>query len=244
MTVLIDSCPSGVLPNSHAICLLSGGLDSVTVLHCVDHYPGIQSITAVSFNYSQRHSCELECAAFQVRQCRKVERHLFFDTPMPSAAASALTNADVPLRRNCLGNEMADGIPASYVPGRNIIFLSLAASLADMPDNPADVIALGVNQLDYSGYPDCRGEFLHSFQAAIRAGTRRSQLQIWAPLLYRSKVDIIRLGLSLGVDYGMTSSCYSPNEKGQACGTCDSCVLRQAAFKTLGMVDPRQYVTG
>jgi 7-cyano-7-deazaguanine synthase len=198
-----------------AVVLLSGGLDSATVLALAVQESS--SVLALSFRYGQRHSVELECAAQQA--ARWGVQHRVSDIPL--IAGSALTDGDA---------TVSSGIPATYVPARNTLFLAFALSIAEAMG--AD-IWIGVNALDYSGYPDCRPEFVRAFQAlanlATRVGIEGHSPQVRAPLQHMTKTGIIRLGLRLGVDYAATSSCYFPVGS-QACGQCDSCRIRLAAF--------------
>lgn len=223
---------------SRAIVLLSGGLDSATAL-AIARDRGCEPI-ALSFRYGQRHAIEIE-AARRVAAAGGASAHLLIDIDLRVFGGSALTAAiDVPKDRD----PSAPGIPITYVPARNTIFLSYALALAEV--RGADHIFIGVNAVDYSGYPDCRPEYLDAFERmarlATRAGVEGRPLSISAPLLHRSKVDIIRQGLRLGVDYGLTRSCYDPDADGRGCRRCDSCRIRLAAFAELRMADPAPYV--
>lgn len=220
-----------------AIVLLSGGLDSATTL-AIAREQGF-STHALSFAYGQRHACELEAAQKIAAQLGAVE-HLQIDIDLRVFGGSALTaNIDVPKDRELETNE----IPITYVPARNTIFLAYALALAEV--RGAIDLFIGVNAVDYSGYPDCRPEYIAAFQEMARQGTKvgahGAQIQIHTPLIDLTKRDIIARGLSLGVDYGLTRSCYDPDEQGRACGHCDSCLLRLAAFKELGQTDPAPY---
>ena len=223
-----------------AVVLLSGGLDSTTVL-AVAKNEGFAPY-ALSFRYGQRHETELEAAA-RVAKAMGVEQHLTASVDLTLFGGSALTaSIDVPKHRS--DSEMADGIPVTYVPARNTVFLSLALAWAEVLE--ADDIFIGVNALDYSGYPDCRPEFVRAYEQMANLATKaavegRQHIQIHAPLMELTKEGIIRLGVSLGVDYGLTHSCYDPDEYDRACGTCDSCVLRQRGFQAAGLVDPVAY---
>ncbi|MDE1942717.1 MAG: 7-cyano-7-deazaguanine synthase QueC [Betaproteobacteria bacterium] len=219
-----------------AVILLSGGLDSTTVLALAQE-AGYDAY-AMSFNYGQRHVLELERARV-IAQAAGVSGHTVVDFDLRTIGGSALTSAiEVPKDR--LLDELEQGIPVTYVPARNTIFLSFALAWAEVLQ--ARDIFIGVNALDYSGYPDCRPEYIRSYEAmanlATRAGVEGGHLTIHAPLITLSKADIIREGLRLGVDYSLTSSCYDPGEDGRPCGHCDSCQLRAKGFKEAGVPDP------
>jgi len=221
-----------------AIVLLSGGLDSATVL-AVAQSEGFEPL-ALSFRYGQRHSIELEAAA-NVAAAAGVREHLIVDIDPRVFAGSALTtDAAVPKDREPAGT---GEIPITYVPARNTIFLSHALALAEVRD-AADIF-IGVNAVDYSGYPDCRPEYIAAFQQmadlATRAGVEGHPVRIHTPLINLAKDRIIARGLELGVDYGLTRSCYDPDAAGRACGHCESCRLRLAAFARLGREDPAPY---
>lgn len=223
------------MPNTKkAVVLLSGGLDSVTCL-AVAKSRGFE-VHALSFDYGQRHIVELECARRSAEKIGVEKLHVIkFD--LRSWGASALTSdkIDVP----DFGTSLS-AIPATYVPARNLIFLSFGTALAESIG--ARDIFIGVNSLDYSGYPDCRPEFISAFSGCARLGTKavdeKWSYSINAPLQHMKKTEIIKLGLSLGVDYSLTHSCYNPLPDGQPCLKCDSCGLREKAFETLGMKDP------
>lgn len=223
-----------------AVVLLSGGLDSATVL-AIAKSQGF-AVNALSFSYGQRHSWELQ-AARRVAQAIGVANHKTVNLDLRAFGGSALTaEIEVPKGRSI--DEMAHGIPITYVPARNTIFLSFALAWAEVLGS-SDVF-IGVNALDYSGYPDCRPEFIHAFEhlagLATKAGVEGSQLlKIHAPLISLSKAEIIRRGIELGVDYGLTSSCYDPSESGVPCGQCDSCLLRRKGFRENGIEDPLLY---
>ena len=223
-----------------AVVLLSGGLDSATAL-AVAAAEGYQTY-AISFRYGQRHSIELDCAR-RVALAAGVERHLVVDFDLRAIGGSALTDqVDVP--KNRPPEDLASGIPATYVPARNTIFLSFALSWAETIGS--EDIFIGVNSLDYSGYPDCRHEYIEAFQRmanlATKAGVEgRLTFRIHAPLIAMSKAEIIRAGTALGVDYSLTHSCYDPTPEGLACGGCDSCVLRLKGFAEAGLRDPLTY---
>jgi 7-cyano-7-deazaguanine synthase len=217
-----------------AVVLLSGGLDSYTAA-AVAARNGY-SLYALTVRYGQRHVVEIE-AARRVAAKLAVAQHLELDLDLSRIGGSALTTdapvpKDQPIR--------PDHIPSTYVPARNTIFLSLALGWAEVLG--ADDIFLGVNALDYSGYPDCRPEFIRAFEHAARLGTRAGieghRLTIHTPLVDLTKVEIIRLGMSLGLDYGLTHSCYDPLPGGRACGHCDSCRLRADGFAAAGVQDP------
>jgi 7-cyano-7-deazaguanine synthase len=220
---------------SYAVVLLSGGLDSYTAA-AVAKRDGF-SIAALSINYGQRHAQELD-AARAVAGSLGAARHLELTLDLTTIGGSALTSTaiqvpkDQPIDPNL--------IPATYVPARNTIFLSLALGWAEVLGSSD--IYIGVNALDYSGYPDCRPEFIRAFEqlarVATRAGVEGRQLSIHTPLISLSKAAIIRLGLSLGLDYGLTHSCYDPAPDGRRCGHCDSCRLRAAGFAEVGANDP------
>ena len=193
---------------------------------------------ALTIRYGQVHEREVE-AARQVARALGAERHLELDVPLSKIGGSALVgDGEIPKDRAL----DAPGIPSTYVPARNTVFLSLAMAWAEVVD--AGAIVIGVNALDYSGYPDCRPEYLHAFEQvaalATRAGVEGRSLRILAPLLHLTKSDIIRRGLSLGVDYGLTLSCYDPSPDGRPCGHCDSCQLRARGFSDAGAIDPAQ----
>jgi 7-cyano-7-deazaguanine synthase len=223
-----------------AIVLLSGGLDSTTVL-AMAKAQGFEPY-ALSFSYGQRHSVELE-AADRVAKAFGVTRHVVADIDLRAFGGSALTaDIDVPKHQSA-ADLTDDGIPVTYVPARNTIFLSFALAYAETVD--ASDIFIGVNALDYSGYPDCRPEFIAAFEAlanlATRAGVDGARTTIQTPLINMSKAEIIRTGLDLGVDYSMTWSCYDPDAKSAACGQCDSCLLRLKGFSEAGAEDPVPY---
>ena len=220
-----------------AVILLSGGLDSATVL-AVAKSEGY-SPYALSFSYGQRHVWELE-AARRVAASIGVAEHRIAAIDLRAFGGSALT-ADIAVPKGRTTHEMAQGIPVTYVPARNTVFLAFALAWAEVLG--ASDIFLGVNALDYSGYPDCRPEFIVAFEKmanlATKAGVEgRLSLKIHTPLIALSKAEIIRLGFKLGVDYGLTSSCYDPSPTGVPCGQCDSCLLRQKGFRENGIEDP------
>jgi 7-cyano-7-deazaguanine synthase len=217
-----------------AVLLLSGGLDSYTAGAIVraDGY----ELYALSIRYGQTHVREIE-AARRVAKALGATRHLELEVPLSAFGGSALVgDGAIPKDRSI---ETAE-IPPTYVPARNTVFLSLALAWAEVAN--AEAIVIGVNALDYSGYPDCRPEYLRAFERlaalATKAGVEGRPLRILAPLLTMSKADIVRRGLSLGLDYGLTHSCYDPRPDGSPCGRCDSCVLRAKGFSEAGAIDP------
>ncbi|MDP9202837.1 MAG: 7-cyano-7-deazaguanine synthase QueC [Gemmatimonadota bacterium] len=239
------SSPSQSSSGSPAVVLLSGGLDSTTVL-AIAKSEGF-SVHALTFRYGQRHSAESE-AAKAIAHRAGVVRHHVVDIDLTVFGGSALT-ADIPVPKNrdlAPSSASTKEIPVTYVPARNTIFLSYALALAEVVE--ASNIFIGVNALDYSGYPDCRPEYIHSFERmanlATRAGVEgRTRLTIRTPLISLSKAAIIRLGASLGVDYSATTSCYDPGANGAACGRCDACQLRLKGFSEAGLEDPIAYST-
>jgi 7-cyano-7-deazaguanine synthase len=235
-------CDLQVMEKKKAVGLLSGGLDSTTAL-AIALAEGYE-VYAMSFRYGQRHAIELESAR-RVAQAAGVARHLVVDIDLRAIGGSALTDQiDVPKSRS--SDEMSEGIPLTYVPARNTIFLSFALGWAEVL-NAADIF-IGVNALDYSGYPDCRPEYIEAFERmanlATRAGVEgRLRFKIHTPLIAMTKAEIIRRGLVLGVDYALTHSCYDPTPEGPACGRCDSCRLRQKGFTEAGARDPLKYAS-
>lgn len=220
-----------------AVVLLSGGLDSATAL-AVAKEEGFATF-ALSFQYGQRHGVELE-AARRVAASLGVSQHIIAEIDLRLFGGSALT-ADIEVPHHRDANDLGDSIPVTYVPARNTIFLSFALAWAETLG--CSDIFIGVNALDYSGYPDCRPEYIEAFQRlsdlATKAGVEGDQrLRIHTPLIELTKAGIIQLGLHLGVDYGLTHSCYDPDPAGRACGTCDSCVLRAKGFAEAGIADP------
>jgi len=223
-----------------AVVLSSGGLDSTTAM-AIARNEGFE-IYSLSFSYGQRHERELSCAR-EVAERLKAEKHLILSIDMGRIGGSALTDdVDVPKSRGVA--EIADGIPNTYVPARNTIFLSYALAWAEVLR--ASDIFIGVNAIDYSGYPDCRPEFIEAFEKmanlATKAGVEgRQRLRVRTPLLHLTKAQIIRKGIELGVDYSITHSCYDPSPGGLACGECDSCTLRRKGFAEAGVPDPIRY---
>ena len=220
-----------------AVVLLSGGLDSTTVL-AIAKSQGFE-VSALSFSYGQRHSWELE-AARRVAKAIGVADHKTIELDLRAFGGSALT-AEIDVPKGRAADEMAHGIPITYVPARNTIFLSFALAWAEVLGS-SDIF-IGVNALDYSGYPDFRPEFIEAFERmanlATKAGVEGCQkLKIHTPLIRLSKAEIIRRGIKLGVDYSITSSCYDPSTNGEPCGQCDSCILRRKGFREAGIEDP------
>jgi len=230
------------LPIRRAVLLLSGGLDSTTLL-ALARRDGFE-IHALTFRYGQRHASEVE-AARRVAYVFGVAEHVVADIDLRMFGGSALTS-DVAVPKDRPLDEMGHGIPITYVPARNTIFLSFALAWAEVLES-ADIF-IGVNALDYSGYPDCRPEYIAAFERmanlATRAGVEGTRpITLRTPLLNLGKRDIIQLGLSLGVDYGLTTSCYDPLTDGVACGHCDACLLRKKGFADAGVRDPTRYVS-
>jgi 7-cyano-7-deazaguanine synthase len=218
------------------VVLSSGGVDSTTVMAIAKNLG--YDIYSISFDYGQRHKIELECAKDAANHFG-VKEHKIVKVDLREIGGSALTDdIDVPKAR-----EIDDGIPVTYVPARNVIFLSLALSYAEV--NNADDIFIGANAIDYSGYPDCRPEFISAFEnmanLALKSTVMGKKVHIKAPLINMTKCEIIKNGLSLGVDYSLTFSCYDPYNEETACGKCDSCRLRLKGFKEAGAVDPIKY---
>jgi 7-cyano-7-deazaguanine synthase len=223
-----------------AIALLSGGLDSATTL-AIAKSQGYE-IYALTFQYGQRHECEIESAR-KIARHLGVAQHIVSQIDLRSFGGSALTS-DIELPKGRSLDDMSEGIPVTYVPARNTIFLSFALALAEVVG--ASDIFIGVNALDYSGYPDCRPEYIEAYQRmanlATKAGVEGSQrLKIHTPLIHMTKAEIIRQGLELGVDYSMTSTCYDPSSTGEACGECDACLLRLKGFAENGIPDTVRY---
>lgn len=224
--------------DNKAVVLVSGGLDSATVL-AMAQAEGYTCYT-LSFDYGQRHRAELQ-AAERISLASKAVEHRVIRFDLGLIGGSALTDMDI-----AVPEAPTEGIPITYVPARNTIFLSFALGYAEVVD--ADAIFVGVNAVDYSGYPDCRPEYLAAFQAmadtATKAGVEGHGPQIQAPLVQLSKAEIIRRGVELGVDYAATVSCYQADEAGYACGKCDSCRLRAEGFTQAGIADPTRYRPG
>lgn len=223
-----------------AVVLLSGGLDSTTVV-LIAQKQGFR-VYALSFDYGQTHRLELD-AATRIAQRYGVERHVVAKVDLRSFGGSALTsNEPVPKHRSA--EEIGTGVPITYVPARNTVFLSLALAWAESLGS-SDIF-IGVNALDYSGYPDCRPEFIEAFETMANLGTKmaaedKKRIKIHMPLVSMTKKQIIETGLALGVDYGMTITCYDPSASGEACGACDACILRLKGFSEAGVEDPVSY---
>ena len=220
-----------------AVCLLSGGLDSTTTL-ALARRDGFVCY-ALSFDYGQRHRVELEAAA-RVAKSLGAAQHRVALIDLRAFGGSALTS-DIDVPKGRAPAEMTSGIPVTYVPARNTVFLSFALAWAEVL--VASDIFIGVNALDYSGYPDCRPEYIEAYEhmanLATKAGVEgRTHVKIHAPLIRLSKAEIVKLGTELGIDFSLTHSCYDPDARGRACGQCDSCLLRQKGFEEAGIVDP------
>jgi 7-cyano-7-deazaguanine synthase len=224
-----------------AVVLSSGGLDSTTVMAIAKH-AGFE-LYSISFDYGQRHSFELE-AARKVAETFGVNKHMVLNIDLKKIGGSALTdNIEVPKAKT--EESMAAEIPVTYVPARNTIFLSYALAWAEVLQS-SDIF-IGVNAIDYSGYPDCRPEYIDAFQRmanlATKAGVQgTTQIKIQTPLINMTKAQIIQKGIELGIDYALTHSCYDPTPQGLACSRCDSCILRKNGFKDAGVADPTRYV--
>jgi 7-cyano-7-deazaguanine synthase len=225
-----------------AIVLLSGGLDSTTCL-AIAQSEGFEAI-ALSFRYGQRHTNELECAAV-IANAASVE-HLIADIDLAAFGGSALVDDSIDIPKHESVDELsADSVPVTYVPARNTIFLSFATAVAET--RGAHDVFIGVNAVDYSGYPDCRPEFIEAFEVmanlATREGVEGGRLCIRTPLIDLTKAQIIQRGIELGVDYSVTLSCYDPTDDGGSCGHCDACLLRARGFADAGISDPTRYST-
>jgi 7-cyano-7-deazaguanine synthase len=225
-----------------AVLLLSGGLDSTTLLaHALDDGFDVHAMT---FRYGQRHASEIEAARRVARQY-SLRDHVIADIDLRTFGGSALTSDVIAVPKDRVPSEMDHGIPITYVPARNTIFLSFALAWAEVLD-AADIF-IGVNALDYSGYPDCRPEYIAAYEQMANLATRSgvegtNRIRIRTPLIDLTKAQIIALGLSLGVDYSITQSCYDPAASGAACGHCDACLLRLKGFAEAGVRDPAPYV--
>ncbi|MDH3607981.1 MAG: 7-cyano-7-deazaguanine synthase QueC [Gammaproteobacteria bacterium] len=224
--------------HKQAIVLLSGGLDSATTLAIAQSKEF--ECYALSFSYGQRHSAEL-VAATKIAKLAKVVEHKVFEIDLATFKGSALTDHKIRVPQDDLIS--TTGIPVTYVPARNTVFLSIALAWAEVLQ--VEDIFIGVNAVDYSGYPDCRPEFIQAYECmanlATKAGIEGNKLKIHAPLILLSKADIIKLGNQLDVDYANTVSCYLADELGKACGSCDSCNFRKQGFKDAGITDPTRY---
>lgn len=226
-----------------AVVLLSGGIDSSTAL-AVALRDG-HRCHAVTFRYGQRHDAEVEAAA-KVARALGVADHKVIPLSLGELSGSSLTDRSRTIPKNRSQAEMGSGIPSTYVPGRNTIFLAYALTIAEVIG--ADSVYVGVNSVDYSGYPDCRPEYIEAFRRLAALATRRAvegrPPEIVAPLQSMGKAQIIRTGTRLGVDYSLTLSCYDPDSRGRACGHCDACALRRRGFREAGVPDPTAYQTG
>jgi 7-cyano-7-deazaguanine synthase len=230
--------PQGGIVGKKAVVLVSGGLDSTTCL-AIAKKQGFE-LYALTLFYGQRHKVELK-AARKVAKAYKVKKHLELEVPLTAFGGSALTDKKIKVLKQRSLQEMGKGIPSTYVPARNTVFLSLALAWAEALG--AQDIFIGVNALDYSGYPDCRPEFIHAYEKLAKLATKKGvegkwKLKIHTPLIRMSKAQIIKRGSALGVDYGMTWSCYDPTPSGKPCGRCDSCLLRAKGFREVGASDP------
>jgi 7-cyano-7-deazaguanine synthase len=228
-------------PPKKAVVLLSGGLDSTTLL-AIAQAAGYLA-HAITFRYGQRHHVELDRAQ-RIAAQRQVAKHILVDIDLRQFGGSALTS-DLAVPKGRELAEMQSEIPVTYVPARNTIFLSFALAWAEVLES--NDIFIGVNAVDYSGYPDCRSEYIAAFETmanlATRCGVGGNRLTIHTPLIRLTKAEIIQRGQSLGVDYSSTSSCYDPQPDGQACGQCDACLIRLRGFAEVGVRDPISYVT-
>ena len=239
-----EPLPKAVLPSppegsrGRMVVLLSGGLDSATVAAWA-RARGYEVI-GLSIDYGQRHRCELDAAKALASHLGLAD-HVVLRVDLSAFGGSALTDAAIPVPRDRPDAALAAEIPTTYVPARNTVFLSLALALAEA--RGATAIGLGVNAIDYSGYPDCRPEFLDAFRhlaaLATKAGVEGHAPEIVAPLVDLTKAEIVALGVELGLDQGLTTSCYDPDASGRPCGHCDSCRLRAAGFAAVGIDDPR-----
>lgn len=223
-----------------AVVLLSGGLDSTTTL-AIAKCEGYE-VSAISFRYGQRHLHEIEAAA-KIAKHAGVHKHVTVDIDLRQFGGSALTS-EIAVPKHDRVDEIGTAIPVTYVPARNTVFLSFALAWAETLS--AYDIFIGVNALDYSGYPDCRPEYIAAFERmanlATKVGVEGHGIKIHAPLIHLTKAEIIRKGLDLGVDYGLTTSCYDPAPSGQSCGHCDACLLRLKGFAENGVTDPTVYL--
>ena len=222
-----------------AVILVSGGLDSATTL-AIAKEQGYECY-AMSFNYGQRHQIELQSAKIISTELGAL-KHKVVNLGLDDIGGSALTDNDIDVPQH-ESDDIEEGIPVTYVPARNTVFLSLALGWAEVLD--AEAIFIGVNAVDYSGYPDCRPEYIDAFQTmanlATKTGVEGKLIQIKTPLIHLTKAEIIQKGTSLGVDFSQTLSCYAPDSKGRACGLCDSCHLRQQGFEAANLTDPTLY---
>jgi 7-cyano-7-deazaguanine synthase len=227
----------------NAVVLFSGGLDSTTCL-ALAISRGFR-VATLSFSYGQRHSVELD-AAKRVLDHYGIERRLFFDIGLFRAIGGSALTSDLAVPQDRTVEEMESGIPVTYVPARNLVFLSYALGVAET-ENASDIF-IGVNALDYAGYPDCRPEFIRAFEhtanLATKAGAEgQERFVVHTPLLHKTKADIVRMGTALGAPFHLTHSCYSPGPGGLACGICDACQLRLDGFRIAGVPDPIRYAS-
>ena len=235
------TCNKGKELRKKAVVLLSGGLDSTTTL-AIARDEGYDTY-CMSFRYGQRHTVELQCAK-NIANALGVRQHIVVDIDLRTFGSSALTT-DIEVPKDRSETDMGNGIPITYVPARNTIFLSYALAYAEVL--ASDTIFIGANAIDYSGYPDCRPEYIDAYQTmanlATQAGVEgKTKLRIRAPLIDKTKAEIIQIGAALGVDYSLTLSCYDPDTEGRACGGCDSCLLRKRGFKEADIPDPTRYI--
>lgn len=224
-----------------AVCLLSGGIDSTTALAIAEN-KGFD-LYALTFRYGQRHLFEVESACRIARQFQ-VKKHLILDIDLRAIGGSALTST-IPVPKDRGAEELANGVPMTYVPARNTIFLSYALAWSEVLS--AEAIFMGVTAIDYSGYPDCRLGYIVAFERMANLATKattegRLTIHIHTPLIHLTKAEIIKKGITLGVDYSLTHSCYDPDKEGRACGRCDSCFLRRKGFEEAGVGDPTIYI--
>jgi len=224
--------------SKRAVVLVSGGLDSTTCL-AIAKREGYD-LYALTLSYGQRHKVEIQ-AARKIAKAYQVKKHLELEVPLTTIGGSSLTDKKIKVPKQRSLKEMGKGIPSTYVPARNTVFLSLALAWAEVLG--AEDIFIGVNALDYSGYPDCRPEFIRAYEKLAKLATKKGvegkwKLKIHTPLIRMSKAQIIKTGLKLKVDYAMTHSCYDPTPRGKACGRCDSCLLREKGFQEAGLIDP------
>ena len=221
-----------------AVVLLSGGLDSATAAAWARDRG--YRLSALSIDYGQRHRCELDSAR-AVAASLGITDHITMAVDLAAFGGSALVDTSVAVPKGRSHDEIGQGVPVTYVPARNTVFLAISLAMAET--RGAEALVIGVNTIDYSGYPDCRPEFIEAFatlaRLATQAGVEGRPLEVLAPLATLSKPEIIRLGLAVGLDYGLTTSCYDPDARGRPCGACDSCLLRAAGFAAAGAVDPR-----
>lgn len=225
-----------------AVVLLSGGLDSATAAAWARDRG--YRLSALSIDYRQRHRCELDSAR-AVAASLGIADHVVLEVDLAAFGGSALVDTSVAIPKGRSHDEIGHGVPVTYVPARNTVFLALSLAMAET--RGAEALVIGVNAIDYSGYPDCRPEFIEAFanlaRLATKAGTEGKPIEVLTPLATLSKPEIIRLGLALGLDYGLTTSCYDPDAAGRPCRQCDSCLLRAAGFAAAGAVDPRAAAT-